>query len=149
MKAHLKLLGVGICGLGLSLSTVQSVHGQTAAAKKPNMFFLSNGPIRPGDLIFSWSQPATAGACGIDGASLTFHEDGSASWRSVVSSIDSNNAYCVTMSFLDSGGRTLFAWPRFCSQTLTYDWQVWARDNLAYPTKFYSRVRIASRRDHC
>ncbi|MFJ1812537.1 MULTISPECIES: DUF6294 family protein [unclassified Streptomyces] len=98
---------------------------------------------------FYWEVSSSVGGCGLGGASLTIRSDGSASWRGVVNSIYDNDSYCVTLSFFNSGGRELFAWPRFCSQTLTQDLQVWRNDNLAFLPRFFESIAIVNRRDHC
>jgi hypothetical protein len=123
MKQHLKLLVVGICGLGLA------GQGQTKD--------------------FFWDVPSNVSGCSLAGAHLTLRRDGSASWRGVVDSIYSDDSYCVTLSFLRSGGGTLFAWPRFCSQTLSHSPQVWTNSNLAFPERFFDSIAIVNRRDHC
>jgi hypothetical protein len=128
MKPHLKLLVVGICGLGLAAST-QDVQGQ--------------------DKEFFWDVPSNVSGCRLAGAQLTLRRDGSASWRGVVNGIYSNDSYCVTLSFRNSGGRELFAWPRFCSQTLWQSPQVWTNNNLAFPARFFNSIAIVNRRDHC
>jgi hypothetical protein len=98
---------------------------------------------------FYWDVPSNLHGCSLAGARLTLRRDGSASWRGVVNSIYRDDAYCVTLSFLNSGGRTLFAWPRFCSQTLWQSPQVWTTNNLAFPDHFFDSIAIVSRRDHC
>ena len=94
-------------------------------------------------------ESTTVNGCNLVGARLTLRSDGSASWRGVVNSINSDDSYCVTMSFLDSGGRELFSWPRFCSQTLSGSWQLWENNNLAFPELFFNSIAIVNRRDHC
>jgi hypothetical protein len=145
MKTHLKALIVGICGLGLSASIVQGDHGPTATAVA-EVFHNKKG--------FYWSDTTSVSGCSLGGASLTLWPDGSASygsasWRGVVSSIFSNDAYCVTLSFLNSGGHILFTWPRFCSQTLWQSEQVWTNNNLAYPLNHYRSIAAVTKRDHC
>jgi hypothetical protein len=106
-------------------------------------------PAAFGDLDFFWQDETIVAGCVLGGAHLTLRLDGSASWRGVVESIFSNDSYCVTLSFLNSGGHTLFTWPRFCSQTLSQDLQVWTNNNLAYPTQFYDSIAMVTKGDHC
>ena len=104
------------------------------------------------DMEFNWNAPSHAGACIMYSATLTLHNDGSASWRALVESIDSNNAYCVTLTFLSNDSRTLFTWPRFCSPTLWRSAQWWTNNNLAYPRQHLppaGSLAIVSRQDHC
>jgi Family of unknown function (DUF6294) len=98
---------------------------------------------------FYWDETSSVGGCALGGAQLTLRRDGSASWRGVVNSIYSDDAYCVTLSFFNSGGRKLFDWPRFCSQTLSQSLQVWTNNNLAFPEQFFDSIAIVERRDHC
>jgi hypothetical protein len=98
---------------------------------------------------FYWEVPSNVHGCGLAGAHLTLTSDGSASWRGVVNSIYDDDAYCVTLSFLNSGGGELFRWPRFCSQTLWRSPQVWTNNNLAFSIGFYRSIEIVRRYDHC
>jgi hypothetical protein len=104
---------------------------------------------------FFWEVSGGTGGCSIGGAHLTLRRDGSASWRAVVSSIYHDDAYCVTLSFFNDGGRELFAWPRFCSQSLWQHDQVWTNNNLASQNDSSIRLRllpgvtIAERRGDC
>jgi hypothetical protein len=98
---------------------------------------------------FDWDVPSSVSGCSLAGAGLILRRDGSASWRGVVHSIYSNDSYCVKLSFFNSGGRELFSWPRFCSQTLWQSPQVWRNDNLAFPERFFDSIAIVSRRDDC
>jgi hypothetical protein len=89
---------------------------------------------------FYWEVEGSVGGCGLGGAQLTLRRDGSASWRGVVNSIYSDDAYCVTLSFFNSGGRKLFDWPRFCSQTLL------SRNNSSIRLRLLRGVTIVERR---
>lgn len=96
-----------------------------------------------------WDVPSNLNGCSLAGARLTLRRDGSASWRGVVNSIFNDDSYCVKLSFLNSGGRKLLEWPRFCSQTLSQGLQVWTNNNLAFPEHLFDSIAIVSRRDHC
>jgi hypothetical protein len=98
---------------------------------------------------FYWEVSGGTGGCSIGGAHLTLRRDGSASWRAIVSSIYHDDSYCVTLSFFNDGGRELFAWPRFCSQSLWQHDQVWTNNNLAFPERYFDSIAIVTRRDHC
>lgn len=99
---------------------------------------------------FLWEMPVdNLNGCGLFGARLNLRRDGSASWKAFVNSIYSNDSYCVKMSFYNNGGRELFAWPRFCSQTLWQHAQEWTNNNLAFPARFFDSIAIVNRRDHC
>jgi len=124
-------------------SAIQPGHLATASRSATS----GQRDVRSAD--FLWEVPSDVGGCSLAGARLTLRSDGSASWRGVVNSIYHNDSYCVTMSFLNSGGRELFAWPRFCSQTLWQSLQVWTNDNLTFPQQFFDSIAIVNRRDHC
>jgi len=150
------MAGQLIASAGSRLSAIQPSHPATAstsAAGGQDDLSSAAGQLRsiaPMDLKeFYWDVPSDVHGCSLAGAHLTLRRDGSASWRGVVNSIYSNDAYCVTLSFLNSGGRELFAWPRFCSQTLWQNPQVWTNNNLAFPEQFFDTIAIVSRRDHC
>ena len=98
---------------------------------------------------FYWEVPSDVNGCSLAAAELTLRRDGSASWRGVVNSAYSDDSYCVTLAFFNSGGRRLFDWPRFCSQTLETGPQVWTNNNLAFPERFFDSIELVSRRDHC
>jgi hypothetical protein len=99
--------------------------------------------------VFHWEVEGHTNGCNIYGARLTLRRDGSASWRAIVGSIYDDDSFCVTLKFFNDGGRELFAWPRFCSQTLRYQNQVWTNNNLAFPEQFFDLITMVSRHDHC
>lgn len=101
------------------------------------------------DKVFRWEVPSNVSGCSLASASLTLRRDGTASWFGVVNSIYHDDAYCVTLTFLNSGGRKLFSWPRFCSQSLWQHPQIWTRNNLAFPEGQFDSIAIVNRRDHC
>ena len=111
--------------------------------------FFGDAPRNLETADFYWEVPSNLNGCSLAGARLTLRRDGSASWRGVVNSIYSDDSYCVTLSFLNSGGRKLFGWPRFCSQTLWQSPQLWTNNNLASPDQFFDSIAIVSRSDHC
>ena len=128
MKTCLRLSVSGICGLVFA--------------------FVVLGEARA-DRIARWEVPSNVSGCSLAGARLTLRPDGTASWFGVVNSIYRDDAYCVTLTFLNSGGRKLFSWPRFCSQTLWQHPQVWTNNNLAFPVGQFNSIAIVTKRDHC
>ena len=94
-------------------------------------------------------MPSNVSGCSLASARLTLRPDGTASWFGVVNSIYSDDAFCVTLTFFNSGGRRLFSWPRFCSQTLWQHPQVWTNNNLNLPVGQFNTIASITKRDHC
>jgi hypothetical protein len=126
MKALLKLF-VAICGC--VLAATQDVQAQNSK-------------------VFRWDESSDSG-CGLGGASLTIRRDGTASWRGVVDSIYRDDAYCVRLSFHTATGGQIFAWRKFCSQTLSQRLQVWENNSLTYQGRHYEQIAIVKKRDSC
>jgi hypothetical protein len=126
MKVLLKL-SVAICGC--ALAATQAVQAQNSKT-------------------FRWDESSDSG-CGLGGASLTITRNGTASWRGVVNSIYRDDAYCVTLSFHTATGGRIFAWRKFCSQTLSQRLQVWENNRLTFWGGHYDQIAIVKKRDSC
>jgi hypothetical protein len=129
------------------ISKLAPLEGSAAASESALVATAALRPLDEADFV--WDVPSNLHGCSLGGARLTLRRDGSASWRGVVNSIYHGDAYCVQLTFLNSGGRELFRWGRFCSQSLTQHLQVWTNNNLSFPDYLFDSIAIASRRDHC
>lgn len=144
----------------MAFGSFAAVAGQSSgtsadpSAKQPrDTFTLSDSPARPKDAAeasFVWKNANSAGDCTINGgAKLVLRADGTASWSAKVKSRGDDDAYCVRMHFHDRNTLLLFEWPRFCSQTLTSDFQTWTNNNLAFPQFQFPFITQILRWDSC
>lgn len=95
-----------------------------------------------------WTR-GEAGACEIHQAEMTIRRDGTASFTALVSSLDTDDSYCVILDFFDRNQLQLFHFPRICSFTLNGSLRRWTRNDLAIPEHLYPFIMFATRQDHC
>jgi hypothetical protein len=90
------------------------------------------------------------GACRmLKDSAVTIRRDGTVSWRADVASVDSNDAYCTRLIFVDRNDQRLFTFPFICSSTLTDTFRPWERHDLAIPEHIFSNVKKMVRNDKC
>ena len=175
MQTHLRVNLAMLAAIGIGVATLASVHAQAptgaqppTGAKAPTAPIGAKTPTAPTDSdnsstnapkpetelqaqpkTFSWSRAATSGDCLEQaGSSITLRPDGTATWRSQVSSTSSDDAFCHNVRLIDRNSTVLWSWGRFCSFTLSSTPHTWTA-NLAYPEVHFPFVVSAQKDNHC
>jgi hypothetical protein len=165
MQTLLRVKLAMLAAIGIGVATLATVHAQAPAqaptggqpptgAKAPpgsdNSSINAPKPVaRAEEFTLTFSGAVSEGDCVEQaGATITLRSDGTAVWRSEVSSPHNDDAFCHNLRLLDQNGTVLHSWGRFCSFTLSSTPQVWAA-NLAFPAYVWPHVVRAQRDNHC